>query len=101
MSAGRSTTKVALVGGGSTGIGLETAKLLANEGYRVIIASQNPERGKQAAAMVGGTWLQVDFTSVEDTKRFCRDICFHLRPLALDVIVMSAGQFWWQKSRHD
>src|SRR5258708_7054567 len=45
--------KTALVTGGTTGIGLETAKLLRDEGARVIVTGVNEERLANAARELG------------------------------------------------
>lgn len=42
------TGRTFLVTGGTSGIGLETAKALAAGGARVVIASRNPEKGREA-----------------------------------------------------
>lgn len=41
-------SKVALIVGGTSGIGLTTAKGFATGGFRVIVAARNPERGLRA-----------------------------------------------------
>src|SRR5436190_5402917 len=45
--------RVCLVTGSTTGIGLETARLLAAEGARVVVTGRSPERVEQARAEVG------------------------------------------------
>ena len=44
--------KVAVITGGNSGIGLETALALARDGARVVITARNPTRGATALAEV-------------------------------------------------
>ncbi len=58
--------KTALVLGGSSGIGLASASLLASEGARVTIASRNPQRLAEAAkAIQAGTGRRVETISCD------------------------------------
>jgi NAD(P)-dependent dehydrogenase (short-subunit alcohol dehydrogenase family) len=56
--------KVALVTGGSSGIGLATARAFAQQGARVVIASRNERRGKESLKAIDGAgdvqWLAAD-----------------------------------------
>src|SRR5258708_33911651 len=65
--------KVALVTGGSSGIGLATAKAFARQGVRVVIASRGKAAAtaalKELAGAGGATWQPVD---VADGKSVAR-----------------------------
>ena len=65
--------KVALVTGGSTGIGFATARKFASEGAKVAIANVNVERGKVAVEKIreaGGEaiFIQTDVSDAEQVK---------------------------------
>jgi NAD(P)-dependent dehydrogenase (short-subunit alcohol dehydrogenase family) len=53
---------VAVVTGGSSGLGEATARALANGGVRVALFDTNIEKGRQVAAAVGGAFFRVDVT---------------------------------------
>jgi NAD(P)-dependent dehydrogenase (short-subunit alcohol dehydrogenase family) len=50
----------AIVSGGASGLGLATARVLAEAGARVVIADLNEEGGKQAASEIGGLFVHTD-----------------------------------------
>jgi NAD(P)-dependent dehydrogenase (short-subunit alcohol dehydrogenase family) len=86
--------KVALITGANKGIGFETARRLANEGYTVLIGARDKEKGKAAAARLRDEELDVrpllidvaDGQSIEAAvRRVAHD---HGR---LDVLVNNAG----------
>lgn len=65
--------KVALVTGGTTGIGLATAQAFAHEGATVVIASRNEKRAQQALSVLAdvgrASWVACDVTSGRDVER--------------------------------
>jgi NAD(P)-dependent dehydrogenase (short-subunit alcohol dehydrogenase family) len=57
--------KAAVITGGASGIGLATARRLAAEGARVVIADLDEKAGAMAAEKVGGLFVPVDVTNKE------------------------------------
>jgi NAD(P)-dependent dehydrogenase (short-subunit alcohol dehydrogenase family) len=53
------TGKIALVTGGNSGIGLETAKLFSQEGAKVVIAGRDRTTLSEAASVIGGDVLTI------------------------------------------
>lgn len=70
-----SNQRVVIIGG-TSGIGLATARLLATAGAHVIIAGRNQEKATQALATIEGIAIGevVDATSREETASFFRRI---------------------------
>lgn len=88
------TTKVALVTGANKGIGLETARQLAQEGITVLLGARSEERGGTAEAELrneglDATFVQLDMASTDDivaVRDFIADTYGKL-----DILVNNAG----------
>jgi 3-oxoacyl-[acyl-carrier protein] reductase len=82
-----------LVTGGSAGIGLATAKLLAADGARVMIASRHPE---QSAASIGVAAVSADLATADGCERAVAqalDVLGGLDVLVNNVGIARIGQF--------
>src|SRR5580658_6731118 len=90
---GKLANKVALVTGGSAGIGLGIAKCFAEEGARVFITGRRPAELNKAVAFIGGSAaaVQGDVSDLTDLDR----IFAHIRTQAgrIDVLVANAGVY--------
>ena len=100
MSEETNGTRYALVTGGSSGIGFETARGLASHFDVVGIVGRNPERLAEAAENLRSgdariETFQADFSSLEEVRALAADI--NTRFSSLDVLVNNAGV--WHKDR--
>ena len=68
--------KVALITGGTSGIGLETAKLFRAEGAKVIVTGTNPERLEAAGKELGddALVLSVDLRKPAEIERAVEEV---------------------------
>jgi NAD(P)-dependent dehydrogenase (short-subunit alcohol dehydrogenase family) len=83
--------KIALVTGGTTGIGRATAELLHQQGARVIITGQNPDTLAAARRELPKEVLvlQADARSVADAERLAGEV--EQRFGRLDILFLNAG----------
>jgi WW domain-containing oxidoreductase len=92
--------KVAVVTGGNTGIGYETAKALARMGARTIVACRSQERAQQAIdrmkSELAGTrenidveFLHLDLSSLQSARDFVDK--FISTGLSLHILILNAG----------
>jgi NAD(P)-dependent dehydrogenase (short-subunit alcohol dehydrogenase family) len=74
--------------GGSTGIGLETARRARAEGAKLILTGRNPERLQRAASDVDAlSTTAFDATEPAPLERFFRDL-----PTPIDHVMVTAGR---------
>ncbi|MGF1478035.1 MAG: SDR family oxidoreductase [Cyanophyceae cyanobacterium] len=86
----RLQNKTAVVTGGTTGIGFETAKQFIDQGATVIITGQNKERLHTAAAALGRAIpVQADVRSLTDLDTLATQVEAHLGKL--DILFANAG----------
>ena len=85
------STKICLVCGGSSGIGIETARGLAETGATVVLTGTSKTKAETVAASLPGNCIgaQLDFTDFQSVTEFARD--FLERNQQLDVLVHNAG----------
>src|SRR4051812_15802210 len=84
------TDKVCVVTGASSGIGLETARKLCEEGARVLFVGRNAERLEQAAESCGGEYLAADVTDADADERIIATCAEQMG--GIDVLVNNAGK---------
>lgn len=90
------TGKTAIVTGGNSGIGVETARALAGAGANVVLTSRNLAAGQKVAADISATGVkgkvsaaQLDLADLASVKAFAGDVG-QLLP-AIDYLILNAG----------
>lgn len=76
-----------VVTGASGGLGLETARVLADRGAEVVLAVRHPAKGEAAAATLGGNVevRRLDVADLSSVREFAADIG------PVDVLINNAG----------
>lgn len=101
----RLTGKRALVTGGTAGIGVEIARLLAHEGASVVIHGRNAERANKVAAEIRAAGGNVaialgELTDDGEVERVVREATSAFG--GIDILVNNAGGYpitsWWNTS---
>jgi len=65
---------LAVVTGGSRGLGFETARALKAEGHEIVLVAKDPERLKQAAAELQCDFRAVDLADIDASKSAFQEI---------------------------
>lgn len=82
--------RVALVTGGSTGIGAATVRELARRGHRVALTYlQHPELARETARAVNGFAVELDLQDRSQTRHAVRAIVQAMGPV--EILVLNAG----------
>ena len=88
--------RLAVVTGANTGLGFETARVLAARGASVVLAVRDTDKGKRAAARIAGTAPGADVTvqpldlaSLESVRAAAGEL--RARHPAIDLLVNNAG----------
>jgi len=104
----RLADRSAVITGGASGIGLASARRMAAEGARVVIADIDPDAGQKAAAEVEGMFVKVDVTNPEEVENLYAqtheaygsvDIAFNNAGIALpeDASILDTGIDAWRR----
>jgi NAD(P)-dependent dehydrogenase (short-subunit alcohol dehydrogenase family) len=90
------TGRIAIVTGANTGIGLETARMLAQKGACVVLACRNPEKGEAAALRIAAerptgsaAFAPLDLSDLDSVGAFAG--YFAATHPRLDLLVNNAG----------
>ena len=83
--------KVAIITGGTSGIGAATAELFAAEGAQVVIAGRSEDKGQALADRLGGnvTYQRQDVMVEDDIRRVIDDTAERFG--RLDILFNNAG----------
>ena len=88
--------KVAVITGGSVGIGLAVAEGLAKEGVHLALCARNEERVQAKANEIASTYgvraigVRVDVTKVDELERFVASISTEFSD-GIDIVINNAG----------
>lgn len=95
--------RVAVVTGANSGLGFETARILAVRGASVVLAVRDVEKGKQAAARIAqsapGADLAIqplDLTSLESVRAAAAEL--RARHPKIDLLINNAGVMYTPRS---
>ncbi|HIH01622.1 TPA: SDR family oxidoreductase [Thermoplasmata archaeon] len=87
--------KVALITGGTEGIGLATARLFLQEGAKVVISSRSPEKGAKALVELSELgevmFVRADVSRADDASMMVESVVSRFG--SIDIVFNNAGVF--------
>src|SRR5437868_3713596 len=93
--------KMCLVTGATSGIGLVTARVLAQQGARVVLVGRNPDKCEAVVSQIrADTSKESAEALIADlsSQRQIRELARQIRECCprLDVLINNAGGMWWR-----
>ncbi|WOT34551.1 SDR family NAD(P)-dependent oxidoreductase [Streptomyces coeruleorubidus] len=96
--------RVAVVTGANSGLGLETARALAEHGAHVVLAVRNPDKGREALARIResapGAKLslqRLDLASLKSVRAAADEL--HTRHPKIDLLINNAGVMYTPRQK--
>jgi NAD(P)-dependent dehydrogenase (short-subunit alcohol dehydrogenase family) len=90
------TKKIALITGANRGIGLETARQLAQQGIKVLVGARSEEKGREAETQLKADGLDAEFIAIDvddpSTHRSAAE-AIEAKYGKLDILINNAGIF--------
>lgn len=81
--------QIALITGGTSGIGEATARLFAQMGATVVITGRTASKGQAIAAEIGGLFIESDIRQARECQRIVDETIRHYG--AIDILFNNAG----------
>lgn len=85
------TQKTIVITGASDGIGAAAARILADQGHRLILLGRSREKTEAVARQTGAEVLVADFARLDDVRAVAAQIASSVGPGGIDVLANNAG----------
>lgn len=76
--------------GASSGMGLDVARLLSEQGWQLTLSARSAERLQEAADQVGGRALELDVTDSSAVAACAKQVFAHTHP---ELVMVNAGDY--------